>query len=309
MAGFIIQQILNGLVLAGVYALLAVAFALVHAVTRRIVFTLGDLAMYAAFYAVHVALLAVVFDFASLAQLLIAFAAAGLGAAALAFLIQRLVVAPLTGNPSQALMIASIGLSIVVQEVMRISSGGRDQWLPPFFHETGIAFALGGYPVRISAMGLGVAGLAAALCLGLVAFMALTPAGRWWRAVSEDAGLAALSGIDVGRAVAMTFVAAGGFAAAAGGILAVHYGGVSFSMGLMLALKALFAGIIGGFGTISGAIAGALLLAALETAWQAAFDINYRDVAVFAVIILVLMLRPDGLLGRPLRIDQPDRAR
>jgi branched-chain amino acid transport system permease protein len=139
--------------------------------------------------------------------------------------------------------------------------------------------------------------------------MRYLPAGRWWRAVSEDAGLAALSGIDVGRVIAATFVAAGGFAAAAGSILAVHYGGVSFAMGLMLALKALFAGIIGGFGTISGAVAGALLLAALETGWQAAFDINYRDVAVFGVIILVLMLRPDGLLGRPLRIDQPDRTR
>jgi branched-chain amino acid transport system permease protein len=305
MAGYVIQQMLNGLVLAAVYGLLAVAFALVHAVTRRIVFTLGDFAMYAAFYAVHAALLAVVLDFSSLAQLLLVFAAAGLGTAALAFVVERLVVAPLAAKPSQALMIASIA----VQEVMRISSGGRDQWLPPYFHEAGVGFTLDGYAVRTSAMGLGVAGLAVLLCLGLAGFMRYMPAGRWWRAVSEDAGLAALSGIDVGRVVATTFVAAGGFAAAAGSILAVHYGGVSFTMGLMLALKALFAGIIGGFGTISGAIAGALLLAALETSWQAAFDINYRDVAVFGFIILVLMVRPDGLFGRPLRIDQPDHTR
>ncbi len=309
MAGYIVQQMLNGLVLAALYGLLAVAFALVHAVTRRIVFTLGDLATYAAFYAVLATLFATLFDTSDPAQLLVAFAAAAIGTAALGLAINRMMVVPLVGKSSQALMIASVGLSIVVQEVLRISSGGRDQWLPPYFPDAGLSFVLDGYPVRTSAMALVAFGLAAVLCIVLVAFMRWTPAGRWWRAVSEDAGLAALCGIDVARVTAVTFLAAGGFAAAAGFILAVRYSGVTFSMGLMLALKALFAGIIGGFGTLSGAIAGAVLLAGLETAWQAAFDINYRDVAVFGVIILVLMLRPDGLVGHPLRIDQPDRVR
>jgi branched-chain amino acid transport system permease protein len=309
MAGYAVQQMLNGLVLAAVYGLLAVAFALVHAITRRIVFTLGDLAMYAAFYAVHAALLAIVLDFSSAAQLAIAFTTAAAGTGILAVLVHRLMVAPLAGAHSQALMIASIGLSIVVSEVMRISSSGREQWLPPYFPEAGVGFALAGYPVRTSAMGLGIAGLAILTCLALAAFMRLTLAGRWWRAVSEDPGLAALSGVNVAAVAAVTFAAAGAFAAGAGTVVAVHYGGVSFYMGLMLALKALFAGIIGGFGTVGGAIAGAALLAALETSWQAAFDINYRDVAVFAVIVLVLMVRPDGLIGRPSRIDQPDRLR
>ncbi len=309
MAGYVVQQIFNGLALAAVYALLAVAFALVHAVTRRIVFTLGDLATYASFYALYVALLAFVLDYRDYAQLLLAFAAAGGGTMALAYVIHRAMVVPLLGKPSQALMIASIGLSIVMQEALRLTSSGRDLWLPPYFPNAGLSFELSGFEVRASAMSLAAVGLAVALCLVLEGFMHLTPAGRWWRAVSEDAGLAALSGINVGRVVAVTFASAGGFAAAAGGILAVRYSGVNFTMGLMLALKALFAGIIGGFGTISGAIAGAVLLAALETGWQAAFDINYRDVVVFGVIILVLMLRPDGLLGRPLRTDQPDRAR
>ncbi len=309
MAGYIVQQMLNGLVLAAVYGLLAVAFALVHAVTRRIVFTLGDLATYGAFYAVLATHFATLLDYSDLAQLLFAFAAAAIGTGALGYAINRTMVAPIQGKPSQALMIASIGLSIVVQETLRLSTGGRDQWLPPYFPDAGISFVLSGYPVRTSAMALASFGLAAVLCLVLAGFMRWTPAGRWWRAVSEDAGLAALCGIDPGRVTGFTFLAAGGFAAAAGFILAVRYSGVTFSMGLMLALKGLFAGIIGGFGTLSGAIAGAVLLAALETAWQAAFDINYRDVAVFGVIILVLVLRPDGLIGRPLRIDQPDHVR
>ena len=309
MAGYIVQQTLNGLVLAAVYALLAVAFALVHAVTRRIVFTLGDLATYGAFYVVLAALFASLLDYADLGQLLIALVLVVIGTAALGFAVNRLMVAPLQGKSSQALMIASIGLSIVVAETLRLSSGGRDQWLPPYFPDAGIGFTLDGYAVRTSAMALMAFSLAIVLCLLLIAFMRWTPAGRWWRAVSEDPGLAALCGIDPGRVTGFTFLAAGGFAAVAGFILAVRYSGVTFSMGLMLALKGLFAGIIGGFGTLSGAIAGAVLLAALETAWQAAFDINYRDVAVFGVIILVLVLRPDGLIGRPLRIDQPDRVR
>lgn len=309
MAGYIVQQTLNGLVLAAVYALLAIAFALVHAMTRRVVFTLGDLATYGAFYAVLAAILASLSDYADAGQLVIAFALAVTGTAALGLVVNRMMVAPLQGKSSQALMIASIGLSIVVEETLRLTSSGRDQWLPPYFPDAALSFTLQGFAVRVSAMAVLSFGLAVALCLGLLAFMRWTPAGRWWRAVSEDAGLAALCGIDPRRVTGVTFLAAGGFAAAAGFILAVRYSGVTFSMGLMLALKGLFAGIIGGFGRLSGAMAGAVLLAALETAWQAAFDINYRDVAVFGVIILVLVLRPDGLIGRPLRIDQPDHVR
>ena len=97
--------------------------------------------------------------------------------------------------------------------------------------------------------------------------------------------------------MSFTAMAAAGFAAASGWIIAITYGGVSFYMGLVFGLKALFASIIGGFGTIGGAVAGGIALAVLETVWTAFFPIIYRDVAVFLIIILVLVLKPEGLLG------------
>ncbi len=100
-----------------------------------------------------------------------------------------------------------------------------------------------------------------------------------------------------------TAAAAGGFAAVSGWIIAIGYGGVSFYMGLVLGLKALFATISGGFGTVGGAIAGGFLLAGLETLWSAYFPIVYRDVAVFLFVILVFVIKPDGLLGVNLRRD------
>jgi branched-chain amino acid transport system permease protein len=110
-------------------------------------------------------------------------------------------------------------------------------------------------------------------------------------------------GVDVGKITVLTFTGAAVFAGAAGLTVGIYYGGVSFYMGLMLGLKALFASIIGGFGTISGAVTGAFVLALLETLWAAFFPLGYRDVAVFALILGLLIIRPQGLLGVTLRKD------
>lgn len=301
--GYFIEQAVNCAVIASLYSLLAVAYALIHGVTNRMVLSFGDFAMFGAFYSVYAMLLALSAGLQAGLALAIVFAVALAGTAALGFAAHRAAFASLIGQPSQALMIASVGVSIVISETMRIQSGGREQWLMPYGGEPLLAGAIGGYPLQLSAKQIVIPAGAALLCGGLLAVMARTPFGRAWRACCEDRGLAALSGLNVDRIIAGSMLLAAMFAAAAGYIIAVHYGGVSFYMGLVLGLKALFATIIGGTGTIAGALLGGILLAALETSWSALFSIEYRDVAVFGVVILVFILRPGGLLGVEIRRD------
>jgi branched-chain amino acid transport system permease protein len=301
--GYGLQQAVNASLIACLYSLLAVAYALIHGITGRIILSFGDMAMFAAFYGVYAALLGLITGYPAALALLGAFAAAAFGTAALGHAAQRHVFGPLLRSPSQAVMIASVGLSIILQEVMRVQSSGREQWLPPFGRAVILDIDFDGFSVRMTELqGVTLAG-AVVLLGGLWFALTRTHVGRLWRACVQNRALAELCGIDVGRVTAVTAIAGAAFAAAAGWIIAASYGGVSFYMGLVLGLKALFASILGGFGTVGGAIAGGVALAALETAWTAFFPIIYRDVAVFLIIVLVLVLRPEGLLGVALRRD------
>jgi branched-chain amino acid transport system permease protein len=302
-AGYGIQQGLNAGMVAALYSLLAVAYALLHGITNRIVLSFGDIATYGAFYTVYVMLLSVVSGVETGLALGLVFLVTLLGTAALGLAVNHGVFAPLVKTPSQAIMIASIGLSIALQESLRLVSGGREQWLAPIFPDTLFRLDFDGYPVSLTVMQAIIFVVSAVLILTLYSVLARTEAGRLWRACSQNRDLAALCGIDVGRVMSWTAAAAAAFAAASGWIIGVAYGGVSFYMGLVLGLKALFASILGGFGTIGGAIAGGIVLAGIETAWTAFFPIVYRDVAVFSLVVLVLVLKPDGLLGVAARRD------
>jgi branched-chain amino acid transport system permease protein len=301
--GYGLQQSLNAAQVACLYALLAVAYSLLHGVTGRIVLSFGDVAMFAAFYVCYMMMLALLTGWPVALALTLVFLAGAIGTAALSDVLQRGVFTPLIKAPSQAIMIASIGVSIVLQEAMRLHSGGREQWLPPFATDSFVQGDFDGFSVRISYMQGATFLFAIGLLVALGVVLKTSRAGRYWRACTQNRALAALCGINVEQVTRLTALGSAVFAAASGWILAVAYGGVSFYMGLVLGLKALFASIIGGFGTIGGAVAGGIALAILETVWTALFPIVYRDVAVFLVIILVLVLKPEGILGVAARRD------
>lgn len=301
-AAYWVQQLVNGLMLACLYATLAAAYALLQGITNRIILSFGDFASFGAFAAVNAAywtLLngesgAVVMVFALLVSLL---AAAALGRAAHALVFQ-----PIIATPNQAVMIASIGFSIALQEGLRLSSEGRDLWLPPL-SDMRLAVMRGGYGVSLSLAQLAVIAACAVLLVMLIVIMRYSRAGRLWRAVAQNMRLAQLSGVDTAQVFQWSFVGASLLAAAAGWIVAVSYGGVSFVMGLTLGFKAMFAAIIGGFGRLGGAIIGGVFLALVETLWTAMMPMNYRDVVIFGVIIAFLVLKPEGLLGETQRRD------
>jgi branched-chain amino acid transport system permease protein len=304
--GYWLQQFLNAVTLASFYIPLAVAYALVQGITNKIFLSFGDFAMYSAFAAIYAALASQVMGYESFAVLVASLITTMLCAAALGRFAATHVFAPLIKTSSQAFMIASIGVSIALQEVMRIQSGNRDLWLPLFFDGAHMQIHGGAFPVQLGAMQ--AIAIAFSLCAcGLTFFvMNYTAIGRLWAACSQSEKLAKLSGVNTLNVLQWSCVVSAALASVSGWIAAVAYGGVTFSMGLMLGFKAMFATVIGGFGTLRGAIVGGLFLAAVETLWTATFPLAYRDVGVFSLIILILMLRPEGICGSTIRRESED---
>ncbi|NNG05116.1 MAG: branched-chain amino acid ABC transporter permease [Inquilinus sp.] len=298
-AVYLLQQGVNAIAIGCIYALLAVGFTLVYGIIGRINLAFGELAMIGGFTTFIGATLAggvpgVPLPLALLAVLGLAMAVAG----AHGWATERLVFRPLRGSTSQAALIATIGLAIFLQEYVRLIQGSRDRWLQPVFSERLDLAEAGGFAASISLGQIVVAGLTAVLLTGLHLILTRTGLGRAQRACADDSGMAALLGVDVDRTIGRTFALGGALAAAAGFVVATYFGGVNFFMGHMLGFKALAAAIVGGIGSVGGAILGGLLIGLFETLWSGYLAIAYKDIAVFTVLTVVLIFRPDGLLGR-----------
>ncbi len=296
-----LQQTLNVIQLASFYMPLAVAFALVQGITRRVFLSFGDLAMFASFAAIYAcfnALLRGEGDFVAAAT---AFAMAVACTGALGVVIARGVFGTSLIANAQAFMIASLGLSIALQETMRLQSQSRDVWVPPLFQGMNLWSVGGEFPVRLTFMtGLSIMISICTLIIFLVV-MKQTQLGRHWRACAQSIHLAKLCGVNTEKIIAATFMLSAALAAISGWISAISYGGTNFSIGLMMGFKAMFASVVGGFGSLRGAIVGACVLAVVEVLWSATFSSTYRDVAVFAIIIGILLLKPEGLAGSSIR--------
>lgn len=294
---YYLQQLLNAVQLAAFYLPLAVAFAMIQAITRRIFLSFGDFAMFASFAAIYASFDALVSGASDLASGAIGLGLAVLSGGALGFAVSRLMLNRALLAHSMAFMIGSIGLAIFLQELMRLQSGSSEIWIPPLLADQHLLRLSGPYPIRIgllNALSVAASGLAVlVLCLWLW----WSRFGLAWRACAQQPLLASLCGVDPQHVAAVSFAAAGALSGVTGWTSAIVYGGANFSVGLAAGFKAMFASVIGGFGTIRGAVVGAIALAVAEVAWSAAFSTAYRDVAVFGFIVLVLVFRPEGLLG------------
>jgi branched-chain amino acid transport system permease protein len=299
--GYWLQQLLNALTLASFYTPLAVAYALVQGITNKIFLSFGDFAMYAAFAAIYAALAGQVAGNGTVMVLLGSIVIAIACSAALGKFAAARVFAPLITKSSQAFMIGSVGISIVLQETMRIQSSNRDLWLPVFFDGQNFKIYEGPFPVQIGFMQIIAIVLSSSAIVALMFVMTHTATGRYWMACSQSERLARLCGVNTASVLVWSCVGSAALASISGWIVAVAYGGVTFSMGLMLGFKAMFASVIGGFGTLNGAIVGGLFLAFVETLWTATMPLAYRDVGVFGFIILILILKPEGILGSAIR--------
>jgi branched-chain amino acid transport system permease protein len=303
--GYALQQLTNGLTLGCTYALLAMGLSLVMGVINRINLAHGEIFMVTAFYAALAFLTVGLFHLGSIvAVLLISLVAAALCGAAANWALNRIVFRPLRRSPNVSALIATIGVVIVLQESTRLLQGAGNFWQPEVIGGGIVIAGSDGFVAIIGYRQLLIM-LVTAVVLGAYwRLIERTPFGRAQRAVAHDPDMAALLGINVDRVLAASFATAGVFAGIAGFVFAFHYGVVNFVMGFVLGLKAFTAAVLGGIGSLAGAALGGLVLAMIETFWSAYFPIEYRDVVTFGVLISVIVLRPEGILGRPL----PDAA-
>jgi len=299
-AAYALQQLINALALAAVYALLATAYSLIYGLTGRINLAFGEIAVLGAYGAIGGVAATVALGIADpIAGLALALAIAAALAGGWSLLVGRAVVAPLHARHrlGQPILIATAAVALSLSEFMRLTQGSRERWAPPVFNQPLVLASAENFAVTVTPMQIAVALLGLAAAGAVLILLGRTRFGRAWRAFADDPGTAALLGVNGERLFAATFLIAGLLAGLAGWIVAAHYGNVSFSMGAMLGLKALVAAVVGGIGSVPGAFLGGVCVALIETGWSAYFDIEARDIVLFSLLIVVFVLRPGGLLG------------
>lgn len=298
LALYVLQQSLNAITLGCLYALLAVAFTIVHNVTRIVNLAFGDLYMVGAFVT-YLCWVVVTVGGGSFSWPVVAIVlAVSVGTCAVAgWVTERLAFRHMRQAPTTVPMVASIGLAMIFRDVVRLTQGPKTRWMPPTQGTTWQLTEGLGYDVYLRKGHLMV-GLATALVAGIMWWAGRnTKFGRGYRATAQDARMAALVGIDVNRTVGFAFLLAGGMTGVAGVFAALQYQIVDFYMGYVIGFKALAAALLGGIGSLEGAFLGGLLIAAVEVYAGMVFGDEWRELAIFSVMALVLVFRPGGLFG------------
>ncbi len=290
----ILQQLVNGLVLGSFYALVALGYSMVYGIIKLLNFAHGDI------YMTGAAVCLFVFSFVSgfipgWPGIACSILAAMLFAGVLGFLAQRFAYRPLLGAPRLSLLITAIGVSLVIYNSVMVLTNSQ-----PMFFTSGLDNSAGMQfgNITITYMQIVLLAVSALLMIALTFFIGRTMLGKAMRAISLDQDTCRLMGINVNRVIGMTFIIGSALAAIAGGFACVYYGNVQYNMGYTIGIKAFTAAVIGGIGSIPGAMLGGLLLGLLEAIGTQFLGSSWKDVFAFGLLILILILRPNGLLGK-----------
>jgi branched-chain amino acid transport system permease protein len=297
---YFIQQLINGVTLGAMYGLIAIGYSMVYGIIGMINFAHGEIYMIGAFLSVITFTLFGILGItwvplALVMVLLIAMAFT----AAYGWTVERLAYRPLRGSFRLAPLISAIGMSIFLQNYVQLLQGANVKPLQPVV--TG-GFVFGdpsGFTVTISYIQIIMIILTVVLMVAFSYLIGKTPLGRAQRACQQDLVMAGLCGVNVDRTISLTFVMGAALAAVAGVMATLYYGVIDFFIGFLAGVKAFTAAVLGGIGSIPGAMLGGLLLGLVEAFWSGYFSIEYKDVAAFSILVLVLIFLPTGLLGKP----------
>jgi branched-chain amino acid transport system permease protein len=293
---YFLQQLVNGITLGSIYGLIAIGYTMVYGILGMINFAHGDVYMVGAFVALIAFLGSLAIGMTALPLILVLVLLATMALTSVwGWTIERVAYRPLRGSFRLAPLITAIGVSIVLQNFVQLTQGARVKALPPQIRG-GIAL-LGG--ARISYTQVLVILTALVLMVGFTVLIAKTSLGRAQRACEQDMKMAALLGVDVDRTISFTFVMGAALAAVAGVMHLLLYGVIDHYIGFVAGIKAFTAAVLGGIGSLPGAMLGGLLIGLIETFWAGYFSAEYKDVAAFSILIVVLIFLPSGLLGRP----------
>jgi len=294
------QQIINGLTLGSIYALIAIGYTMVYGIIGMINFAHGEIYMISAYVGLIVITALGMLGITPIPLvLLIALFISIIVTSAYGWTVERLAYRPLRGSERLVALISAIGMSIFLQNYMQLSQGARDVAMQPLITGGWRFGEESGFQVYLSYMQIIIAVATVASMTALTLFIGRSRLGRACRATSEDRNMANLLGINTDRVISLTFVIGAALAAVAGVLVGLYYGVVNPFMGFIVGLKAFTAAVLGGIGSIPGAMLGGVILGLSESFASAYLTTEYKDVVSFSLLVLVLLFRPTGLLGKP----------
>ena len=297
---YFFQQLINGVALGSIYGLIAIGYTMVYGIIGMINFAHGDIFMVGSFIALILFLILLSFGITMIPlALLIVLLVAMCLTAVWGWSVERIAYRPLRESFRLAPLITAIGMSIVLQNFIQVAQGARVKPLQPVVTGGYELFEEGGFAVILSNIQILI--VVTTLILMIVFWLVITRTalGRAQRACEQDRMMASLSGVNVDRTISLTFVLGAMLAAVAGLLYLLYYGVIDFYIGFIAGIKAFTAAVFGGIGSLPGAMLGGLIIGLIETFWSAYFSIEYKDVAAFSMLAIVLIFFPTGLLGRP----------
>ena len=297
---YFLQQLINGLTLGMIYGLIAIGYTMVYGIIGMINFAHGEIFMIGAFVSIITFLLlgAVGITWVPLAVLIVLIATMLL-TSVYGWTLERVAYRPLRNSPRLAALITAIGMSIFLQNYVQLLQGARVKPLQPVISGGFRFMTEGDFVVTLSYLQVFIMVLKVSLMVVFTYMINRTAFGRAQRACQQDLGMAALIGINVDRTISLTFVVGASLASVAGLMFLMNYGVIDFYIGFLAGIKAFTAAVLGGIGSLPGAMLGGLLIGLIEAFWSAYFTVEYKDVAAFTILVLVLIFRPTGLLGKP----------
>ncbi|WP_455231812.1 ABC transporter permease subunit [Geopseudomonas aromaticivorans] len=299
MDGIFLQQLINGLTLGAVYGLIAIGYTMVYGIIGMINFAHGEVYMISAYLsAIGLALLSFFglesFPLLIFATLLFTVCVTGV----YGWAIERIAYKPLRNSTRLAPLISAIGISLILQNYVQLSQGARQQGVPTLL-DGAFRVAIGEGFLQISYTKVFILIAAFAGMAVLTWVIRYTKLGRMCRATQQDRKMAQILGIDTDRVISAVFVIGAAMAALAGVLITMNYGTFDFYAGFVIGIKAFTAAVLGGIGSLPGAMLGGLLLGVAEAQFSGLVNTDYKDVFSFSLLVLILIFRPQGLLGRP----------
>ncbi len=282
-----IQQLINGLSVGSIYALIALGYTLVYGIIKLINFAHGDIMMMGAYFAfVAVTALGMPFLAALIFSMILA--------AILGVLIERIAYKPLRNAPRISALITAIGVSLFLQNLALVIFGASPKVMPAVIEKKPIDI----FGIQVSSVTLITLVLAVICMIGLDYFVKNTKAGKAMRAVSQDQEAAVIMGVNVNRTISITFAIGSALGALGGVLFSVAYTQIFPTLGAMPGLKAFIAAVLGGIGIIPGAMLGGFMIGMIETLSKAYISSQWTDAIVFGILIVVLLVKPTGILGK-----------
>jgi branched-chain amino acid transport system permease protein len=291
------QQLINGLALGAVYALIALGYTMVYGILQLINFAHGEVYMLGAYLGIivlgvltYLGLTAYNLPLSLLLTVLISMAFCS----AYGAVIERVAYRPLRNASKLAPLISAVGMSIILQNFVMLAQGKEYKNLPPMLPSEGFTI-LG---ANVSPVQIYILTASVLIMVGLHFFVARTRLGKAMRATSQDRVMAGLVGININQVISITFMIGSALAAVAGVMVTLYYGVVHFFMGYLAGIKAFTAAVLGGIGSIPGAMLGGFMLGLIENFGASYISSVYKDAFAFLVLIVTLIIRPAGLLGQ-----------